>query len=109
MFTPIRALSNEIYYFINVVIITSKIALILKNVWRRKRKSHSRLKVAHFPWRAAAVSAGRHPKRKCQVSCEVCGASFPLGSLSGLTWRGGLGKQSLHGCVFSLLNRAVLT
>lgn len=67
MFAAIRALSNEIYYFINVVIITSKIALILKNVWRRKRKSHSRLKVAHFPWRAAAVSAGHHPKRNCRV------------------------------------------
>lgn len=36
MFTAIRALSNEIYYFVNVEIIKNKTALIIKNVWRRK-------------------------------------------------------------------------
>lgn len=36
MFTAVRALSNEIYYFSIVEIIINKIALIIKNVWRRK-------------------------------------------------------------------------
>lgn len=34
MFTVIRALSNEIYYFINVVMIANKVALTIKSVWR---------------------------------------------------------------------------
>lgn len=41
MFTVIRALSNEIYYFINVVMITNKVALIIKKCLDEKKgESH---------------------------------------------------------------------
>lgn len=63
MFTAIRALSNEIHYFINVVMITNKVALTIKSVWRRKRESHVKLQVVHFPLRVVvAVYAGSHSK-----------------------------------------------
>lgn len=63
MFIAISTLSNKIYYFINVVIITNKIALLIENIWRRKGDSRIKLKVVHFPlWVVAAVHTGSHPK-----------------------------------------------
>lgn len=68
----------------------------------KERKRHIKLKVVHLPWGSWCLCVQAATLTLSIVRCMGCLVSLEI---SGPAWYGSWIKQTLHSCLFSLLNR----